>query len=127
MRIGIFILCLLALSANAAGPEILKGDIKQITCVAPTAREDGTVLLLSELLHTEVFITQDQAAKGIASIANTECMLQLDTTDMAVGQWWVLAVAVDTGGRKSKDSVAAPFLLITLVSIPMPPSSITIQ
>jgi hypothetical protein len=117
----------LSFVAEAAGPEITIGEIKQISCTMATEREDGTPLLVNEIMHHEIYITQDQANKGVALIAGLDCLYDLSTTDKEPGQWYIIGVTVDTGGRKSGDSVAAPFYLVTLVALPMPPTSITIQ
>lgn len=115
------VLMILSWSAFSAGIEYEQGVIKQVRCIPPTTREDGTPITLAEIDHMEVYITQDMVNKGQANIANMECMLALDTGTMEPGQWYIIGVTVDTGGRKSVDSQPAPFTIILTLARPLPP------
>ena len=107
--------------AHAEVPTFTQGEIKTVTCTPPTSREDGTPLLISEIDHMEVYITQDAANKGEAQIAGLDCRLEVDTSSM-VGTWYVIGVTVDTGGLKSVDSEAVPFTVVLTLSRPRPPT-----
>ena len=107
--------------AFAEGQQVTIGDIKQVSCVPATTREDGTPLTMAEIDHHEIYITQDQVDKGQAYITGLDCMMELDTTGMVAGQWFIIGVTVDSGARKSVDSPATPFELILALARPLPP------
>jgi hypothetical protein len=127
VMVGVFVF--MAPPAEAAGPEITIGEVKTVTCIAPTERTDGTPLLASEIMGYRFVARHEEGHVINLDGLGVDCTTEMDTSSMSEGQWMVAGVTLTTpesGGRESAESVAAPFYLVTLVADPHPPTGVTI-
>jgi hypothetical protein len=94
-----------------------------LNCTNPTDREDGTPLLLSEILEIEINIYRDMEIHTV-SMAGGCHLLDFDLTQLSPGAWNKEYMTRDTGGRVSAIVQGDPFEYILFVANPNPPTII---
>lgn len=105
------------LSADAADKILTRGEPLTLTWVAPTHRENGDIMSLSELSHFTIFWTCDSSGDGTLVINTLMTTASLDSTNL-LGNCSMRMTATDKDDITSVDSDEVTIL----VRLPKPSS-----
>jgi hypothetical protein len=119
-------LCLLFLAASVAHAETYYVDhdlTMPVNCTNPTAREDGTPLLLSEIDRIEFFIFKG-FEQHVVTMQEGCALVNFDLSVLTPGRWGKQALTHDTGGRLGKVVEGLPFEYAVFIANPNGPTII---
>jgi hypothetical protein len=108
--------CLLFSSYALAG-------IATVTWIPPTAREDGTILTLSEIASYKIYYSTTSGT--YTTYVTVPGALTTAQISLGAGIWYFAATAVDTGGLESAYSLEATKTILKIK--PRSPTSLIVK